>query len=215
MTLCESNKCNIMPCCNTSSVCWESGKQCVQCIGDTNCHSNQRCDTNSHTCHDCLMHEHCRSDSECDSFCAQNKTCLFKANPLDCTLNAFNTSDPKPPIYCSKENSQCVQCVDNLHCLGNNGNDVCNNTKTCVQCNTDKDCTYDEKLNYCSNHTCVECSQHKHCRSDAACDSTCNNNKCSYGELHCNKDNLVCSIDRGECTLSSNALRKFTSSFIL
>ncbi len=124
-------------------ICDEANDACVECVSDDNCTDEAKpfCNENN-ACVECL------SDGNCDDgvFCNGTETCD------NGTCMPFE-GDVCQGELCNEEIDQCVGCLDDRDCEGDNNTPRCGESFQCVQCLDALDCAEEELCN--EEGTCV------------------------------------------------------------
>lgn len=145
-------------------ICDANRAQCVECSSSANCGAAQPvCDLQNGECRECLVDSDCRApalcgeDHHCHSVCKSNADCATADHPICdiptgvCVECTANTQCPATAPFCN--NNSCVVCVDNSNCPATLP--VCGKDHTCVQCESDAQCTFDPALTKCRGQQCT------------------------------------------------------------
>ena len=125
-------------------VCDEANDTCVECLTDDNCTEEAEpfCDDNNE-CVECLSDDNCTDDVFCNGpETCDNGTCM-----------PFEGDVCERGELCNEEIDQCVGCLDDGDCEGDNNTPRCGESFQCVECVDALDCAEEEVCN--EQGTCV------------------------------------------------------------
>jgi hypothetical protein len=187
----------------TRPLCDPNRLQCSQCTSRADCGAaTPACNIQNGTCVECLVDTDCNgqgacgTDHQCHPFCRSNADCSTNTGrPVcdtqtgacgQCNVNAdcaANTANGR--LVCNTDNHNCVVCAANTDCPttapicrtggGGGGGALAG---TCVQCQTNANCTT-AGLTICDAQTgqCVQCQNNGDCAATPNT-PTCTNGTC-------------------------------------
>jgi hypothetical protein len=174
------------PCDGEARVCDGMG-ECVECIGDANCHDifATFC-SDDHRCVRCKDDHHCPAETP---RCSPQGRCQECLQLLDC-VKLYPEPDACRPLS-SCTNGLCQFQTSDVGSFCNTSKEeprYCDATSTCVECLKDEHCKPDPFGGYCVGGRCVDCRQDMDCPSSTP---------------FCSKDNrcVLCAADT-DCTLA-------------
>jgi hypothetical protein len=118
-------------------ICDEASDNCVECVTDDNCTEAEPFCNDTNECVECLVNDQCGDGLFCNGFeTCDNGTCM-----------PFEGDVCERGEICNEEIDQCVGCLDDGDCEGDNNTPRCGESFQCVECVDALDCAEEEVCN--------------------------------------------------------------------